>query len=283
MFSEKFTLESQDGLPLEGIYWMPQTNCKAVVALVHGLGEHSGRYAHVADFFTQAGYAMSGFDLRGHGKSGGARGHAPNFEFLMGDIDRYLQQIGQKFPALPIFLYGHSLGGILVLNYVLRRNPRLAGVISTAAGLRTALEEQRMKLALVNTLASIFPTLSIPSGLDATQLSRDQRVVQAYQADALVHDRGTLIFAKEVFQAARWALLHASEFNLPLLVMHGTGDGIAYVSGSQDFANQLQQGVVIQLWEGFYHELHNEPEKTTVLNFMLDWMEKRYAASVSSG
>ena len=110
--------------------WAPKDKPKAVVALIHGLGEHTGRYAHVGAALTEKGYALLGFDLRGHGKSGGPRGHLPSSEAFMTDIDRFLEETAERYPGLPQFLYGHSLGGLLVLNYALRRKPRLAGVIS---------------------------------------------------------------------------------------------------------------------------------------------------------
>ena len=129
---------SADGLPLVGRCWEPAGEPRAVVCLVHGLGEHSGRYAHVAAALNDAGYAVLACDKRGHGRSGGKRGHTPSYEALMTDIDLLLAQAEQRFPGKPRFLYGHSLGGNEVLNYALRRKPDLAGVVATSPGLRTA-------------------------------------------------------------------------------------------------------------------------------------------------
>jgi acylglycerol lipase len=264
-----------DGLLLYAQGWEPETEPVAVVCLVHGLGEHSGRYAHLAAFLNQSGYSVMSFDLRGHGKSGGARGHSPSFEYFMNDIDLLMQAALSQYPGKTRFLYGHSLGGILVLNYALRRKPQVAGVIATGAGLRTVLEEQTAKVAFAKSVGAVLPRLSLPSGLDATMISHDPEVVRVYQSDPLVHDRATLGMAKNTFQAISWAFDHCSEFDIPLLLMHGTDDQIAYARGSQEFAGLVGCDCTLKLWDGLYHEIHNEPEKDQVFAFMLKWMEER--------
>ncbi len=267
------TLKSHDGLDLFCQGWLPESAPKAVICLVHGLGEHSGRYAHVAETFNQAGYAVIGFDLRGHGKSGGQRGHTPSFEAFMQDIDRLFEEAERRFSGLPRFLYGHSLGGILVLNYALRRKPPVRGVVATSSGLRTALENQKMKVTLARVLGTLFPAGSLPSGLDPATLSRDPQVVQAYRTDPLVHDAISFGMGKSLMDAIRWAFSHASEFPVPLLLVHGTQDVLAFPSGSQDFAALVPQNCTLKLWDGLYHETHNEPEKAQVLEFTRQWLD----------
>ena len=269
------TWQAIDGLQLYAQGWEPEEEPVGVVCLVHGLGEHSGRYAHLAAFLNRAGYALMSFDLRGHGKSGGPRGHTPSIESFMNDIDLLMQTAVGRYPGKPRFLYGHSLGGILVLNYALRRKPQVAGVIATCAGLRTALEEQTAKVAFAKAMGTVLPSLSMPSGLDASMISRDPEVVRIYQADPLVHDRATLGMARNLMQAIPWAFEHAREFDAPLLLMHGTGDQIAFAKGSQEFANLAACDCTLKLWDGLYHEIHNEPEKDQVFAFFMEWMEER--------
>lgn len=271
----EWTFKSSDGLDLYARGWAPKGKPKAAIALVHGLGEHTGRYAHVGAALAEKGYALLGFDLRGHGKSGGPRGHLPSFEAFMTDIDRFLKETAGRYPGVPQFLYGHSLGGILSLNYALRRKTRLAGVISTAAGLRTALEEQKVKLVMARVLGTLIPAMTIASGLDPKTLSRDPAVVQAYISDPLVHDRMTLGFGKIMLTAIPWTFEHAGELQLPLLIMHGTRDMLCYPRGSQEFAGLAPKDkVTLKMWDGFYHEIHNEPEKAEVFKVMLDWLGK---------
>ncbi len=264
--------ESIDGLRMFAQSWEPEEPSKAVVCLVHGLGEHSGRYAHVGKAFTDAGFALAGFDLRGHGKSGGPRGHIPSFDAFMDDIETFQKQVDNNFASVPRFLYGHSLGGILVLNYVLRRKPDFKGAISTGAGLRTALEEQTAKVAMARILGTLMPKVAISSGLDPTTISRSTEVVAAYVNDPLVHDKMTLGFGKILLSVLPWTFEHAHEFSLPLLIMHGEDDKLGYPRGSEEFASHVKQDCTLKLWDGLSHEIHNEPEQEEVFAFVIDWM-----------
>ncbi|GAG77006.1 unnamed protein product [marine sediment metagenome] len=146
MKHSEFEFKTFDGLSLFAQSWQPESQPQAVICLIHGMGEHSGRYAHVADRLTKAGYTIFTFDLRGHGKSEGPRGHTPSYEALMQDISSLLEVANKQFPQLSSFLYGHSLGGNLVLNYILRHQPQLEGVIVSDPWLRLAFEPPRFKL-----------------------------------------------------------------------------------------------------------------------------------------
>ena len=272
MKNSTWNWQSKDELTMFAQSWEPEDAPKALICLVHGLGEHSGRYAHVAQAFGRAGYALASFDLRGHGQSGGPRGHLPSFDAFMDDISEFHRQALEHFPGIPAFLYGHSLGGILVLNYVLRRKPDFVGVISTGAGLRTALEEQKVKVTMARVLGTLMPATTIPSGLDATTISRDTEVVKAYVNDPLVHDKMSLGFGKIMLSEIQWTFDHAHEFSLPLLIMHGKEDRLGYPRGSEEFAGLVPKNCTLKLWDGLYHELHNEPEKDEVFTFTINWM-----------
>jgi alpha-beta hydrolase superfamily lysophospholipase len=271
MQQHEFDWVTSDGTVMYGQVWQP-AQVKAVVCLVHGIGEHSGRYAHVAEALGQAGYALMGFDLRGHGRSTGQRGHMRAMDDFMDDIDHLLDQSARRFAGLPCFLYGHSLGGLLVLNFALRRKPALLGVIVGAPGLRTVLREQKVKVAFNNLLASAFSTLTVPTGLDPNLISRDPEVVRTYQSDPLVHGWATLSMAKEGFQAIDWVLAQAAEFPLPLLVLHGTADRLVYPTGSEELVRLAPQAT-LKLYEGLFHEVHNEPEKERVFADWIAWMD----------
>jgi len=268
--------QGKDGIKFLIQGWEPQlAKPKAVIVLIHGLGEHTGRYTHVGKALTDAGYALTGFDLRGHGKSGGARGHSPSLDAFMQDIRQFFQQVTQRYPETPQFLYGHSLGGLLSLAYALQYSAGLKGVIVTGAGLRSPLQEQKGKIAMVNMLGSLLPVLTVPSGLDATTISRDAEVVQKYVNDPLVHDKSSLGLGKSALSAIDLCFARAKEFPLPLLMMHGTADKLTYPSGSEDFARLAREAggdVTLKLWDGLYHEIHNEPEKAEVFQTMIAWL-----------
>jgi acylglycerol lipase len=267
--------QTKDGLKLYSQGWEPETTPQAIILLVHGLGEHSSRYEHVAAFFSAASFATLTYDLRGHGKSEGQRGHTPSFEAFMADIDLLFSEADRRYGSQARFLYGHSLGGILVLNYTLKRKPRVAGVIATSSGLRTAIQDQKLKMAFAKAAASILPTMSMPTGLDANTISRDPAVVQAYKDDPLVHGLASLSAAKSLTESIDWAFQHASEFQAPLLLVHGTVDKLAYPRGSQEFASLVKGDCTLKLWEGLAHETHNEPEKEQVLAYTLEWMRSK--------
>ena len=275
MKNNEWKWKSMDGLEMFAQSWEPDGTPKAVVCLVHGLGEHSGRYAHVGKAFAEAGFALAGFDLRGHGKSGGPRGHIPSFDILMDDIEGFEKQIEDRFERGPRFLYGHSLGAILALNYALRRKADFKGVISTGASLRTSLEEQAFKVMLARVLGTLMPGVAIPSGLDPTTISRNRETVEAYVNDPLVHDKMTLGFGKIMLSVLPWTIEHAHEFSLPLLIMHGKEDKLGYPRGSEEFASHIKQNCTLKLWDGLYHEIHNEPEQEEVFALMLDWLNSQ--------
>jgi alpha-beta hydrolase superfamily lysophospholipase len=267
--------KAPDGLQLYGQGWAPETEAKGVISLVHGLGEHSGRYSHLAQAVTASGYALVTFDLRGHGKSEGQRGHTPSHEQLYRDIDRLLVESSSRFPGLPSFLYGHSLGGNLVLNYTLRRQPRLSGVIATGPWLEVAFKPPRWKLALGRVMNVIYPSFSSPNGLIPEDLCHDPTVVRAYKNDALVHDRVSARLGIEALQNGAWALEHAAEFPLPLLLMHGGSDRITSGPASQEFARRVGSLCTLKIWDGLWHELQNEYEQGEVFAFLLNWLDGR--------
>lgn len=271
-----FTFTSSDGLELFGRAWTTnQTEIKGIVNLVHGIGEHSGRYAHLAEALTEAGYHLVGYDLRGHGLSEGKRGHTPDFDQLLTDIESFLSESHQKFGGyLPAFLYGHSLGALQVLKYGLKRSIKdLAGVIATDPSLALAFAPSPIKLFFGKIMAQVFPSITMNSGLDQNMLSRDKAVVKAYQDDALVHNQVSAKLAMEMFSSGDYVLEHAHEWNLPLLLMHGTADGIAAYTATQEFAQKDGDSIDLVLWEGYYHEIHNDFGKEAVIAKIISWLD----------
>lgn len=276
MRHEELKWKTGDGLEIFAQAWEPEVVAhRAVVCLAHGLGEHTSRYAHVAEALGREGFVVFGSDLRGHGRSGGERGHVSSADDYLDDIDLLLAQARARYPGLPLLLYGHSLGGILVLYHGLKRKPDVKGVIAASSGLRTALEKQPVKILLAKALGAVAPKTMLPSGLSVDALSRDSAVVGEYVNDPLVHDRTSLGFGKTMLGAIAWTLAHIGEFPVPLLLMHGGKDELAFPSGSIEVAAALKDRATLVLWEEAYHELHNEPEKAEVFKTMTMWMDAR--------
>ncbi len=252
---------------------------KGVVCLVHGLGEHSGRYAPLAAALNGAGFAVHAFDLRGHGKSGGKRGHTPSYDALLDDITCLLDDAEKKFPRAPLFLYGHSLGGNLVINYILRRPvERLTGAVATGPWLRLAFEPPAYKVWLARTVGRLLPCLLQPNGLDPAMLSHDPEIVRAYVEDPLVHDRISSALFLGAYEAGLWALEHAADLPVPLLLMHGAADQLTSPKASEEFCQRAGKRCTFRAWDGLYHEIHNEPQKEEVYRTVIAWLESRLAA-----
>jgi alpha-beta hydrolase superfamily lysophospholipase len=272
---EEMLWQANDGIALYAQRWEPDEEAKAVLCLVHGLGEHSSRYRHWADKFTGAGYSVLALDLRGHGKSGGLRGDAPSFDHIVDDVSLLAVDAESRYPGKPSFIYGHSLGGLIALYYLIQRQPDFTGAIITNPGLRTALELQKTKVALARILGSITPKLTLQSGLEQVALSRDPAVIEAYRNDPLVHDRISARMGKSTLEAIDYIFSHANRIELPLLLMHGSDDRIAFCTGSEELSSRLPEKCTLKLWKGFYHELHNEQEKDEIFGFIINWLDSK--------
>ena len=271
----KWRMKSEDGLELFVHACPSDAPPKAIICLIHGHGEHIERYMHVAHALNEAGYSFIGFDHRGHGQSEGTRGHTPSYEALLDDIDTFLVEVEEDYPDVPRFLYGHSMGGNLVLNYALRRNPKIAGVISTSPWIKLAFEPPAIQIFLGKTMNKIFPTFIQTSGLETSSLSRDPEVVRAYEEDPLVHDKISARLFVAMYESGLWALENAKDFPLPLLLVHGSADKITSAEASREFAEKAGENVTLKIWDGLYHETHNEPEKEDVFKELIVWLNKQ--------
>jgi acylglycerol lipase len=274
MIYKEFMLQNFKGYSIFACEWKPEKQIKGVITLVHGHGEHSGRYQHVADFYTKNGFAVISFDLFGHGKSGGQRGFLPDENAYFSSIENLLSYASSQFINLPVILRGHSLGGALVLWYCLERKPIINGVISSAPLFATSEPVTPFKLFLAKTMNSIYPAFSMKSEINTEALSRDKSIIANYKSDPLVHDSISARLGWTIIEKGKWALEHANEIKLPLLLMVGTGEKIVDRSSIDEFAKKVPN-IEYKVWDGLYHELHNETEKDAVLNYELNWVNKR--------
>jgi alpha-beta hydrolase superfamily lysophospholipase len=176
-----FNIKLKNGQVLKGMIQSPGENLKAVIILVHGIGEHIHRYDHWAEMFNKEGIGFAGVDLPGHGRSDGNRGDIKSYALLEEMIDILIKSCRQTFPGCPLYLYGHSLGGGIVLDYLLHRNPKVKGAIVTSPFLRLAFEPPKIKLILVSVMKNLIPGLIQPSGLNVNYISHDKAVVERYK------------------------------------------------------------------------------------------------------
>ena len=259
MHHEEDTFRTHDGLTLYTQTWQPADAPVARIAVIHGLGEHSGRYADFADWFVPRGFAIHAFDHRGHGQSPGQQGHINAWAEFRDDVQQFLDHVPDDAPR---FLLGHSMGGLIVLDYGLHRpTARLRGVIASAPGLAPGGGVSAASIAAAKVLARVAPKLKMSNGLDVQGLSRDPEVVRAYQADPLVHGYATPRFASEFFATGREALHRAAQWpaETPLLLMHGAADPICQPETTQRFFTDAGATDKTHIpYPDYLHEIFNE-------------------------
>jgi alpha-beta hydrolase superfamily lysophospholipase len=268
---------TQNGLKIFAQGWQPEKP-KGVVCIVHGFNEHSTRYATVAERLCNAGYAVLTYDEFGHGKTEGKRGHVPGYDAFLESVKIILDEASKRYPGLKKFLWGHSMGGGIVLNYLLRNKADVSGAIATSPLLKLAFQPPALKVFLASMMKNIYPAFTESAPVDASAVSRDPEEVRKYAADPYNHGKITAGTFFGFYDAGLWALAHANELKTPLLLMHGTGDKLTSYKASEEFAAAAPANLVtFKLWEGFYHELHNErePDRTEAINYMIKWLDAR--------
>jgi alpha-beta hydrolase superfamily lysophospholipase len=259
--------------------WHPTDSAKGLVVLIHGFGEHSGRYLHVAEALNEGGYSCFAIDLRGHGRSAGPRAFVKRFSDYLDDVDAAVGLARERCPELPLILIGHSMGGLIVANWIAERGDAATGFVLSSPGMGVALSVPAWKDALGRVMSRLIPGLAIPTGLDPRLVSRDPQVVEAYVGDRLVLTRATARWYVEFLAAQQRALETAAGVTKPALVMQAGEDGLVDAAASARYAAALGgTDVTFTRYEGLYHELFNEPERAEVLSAVVAWMDERTTA-----
>jgi alpha-beta hydrolase superfamily lysophospholipase len=267
-------IKLSNGQILRGIIESPGEKVRAVIIFVHGLGEHIHRYEHWIKKFNREGIGFIGFDLPGHGRSDGKRGHIRSYRLLSEMLDILISTSRKTFPEIPVFIYGHSLGGGIVLDYLLRSGQEIKGAIVTSPWLLLSFKPDRIRIILARIMKGLIPGLIQPSGLVVSHISHDQVVVEKYLADPLVHNKISVSMIYEANKAAGYSLQQAGKLKVPLLIMHGSDDQITSPEGSRQFSAGTDQAE-LKIWDGGYHELHNELFKDEVFTYIMKWIEKQ--------
>jgi len=245
---------------------------KAVILLIHGLGEYAGRYSPWAAMFNEKGITVRAFDLPGHGRSGGRRGVIPSLEKVYETITLIIDGLAAEFPGVPLFLYGHSLGGGLLLNYLVRKSPAVTGAIATSPWIYLSETPPTAKVVLAKLMKKIMPGLTQPSGLKTEYLSRVPDVEGKYNDDELVHGLISVGLYSSVTAAAAETVSRAAEISVPLLLAHGRDDMLISPAGSVRVAEAAPKAT-LKLWDGGYHELHNDILREDHFDFIIEWLD----------
>ncbi|MDO9548385.1 MAG: lysophospholipase [Candidatus Marinimicrobia bacterium] len=262
-----------DGLMLFEQAWMPEGECKAVVVLVHGLGEHSSRYAYMAEFFTANGIGIETFDLRGHGKSDGRRAYVNSFDEHLRDLEIFYKRVQERHSGAPVFLYGHSMGATISTLYVITRKTEFQGLLLSGVLVKMGDDISPLLIKMSSIIGTYAPRMKTTK-LASASISRDPRVVKDYDEDPLNYRGG--IPARtglELITAMNRIQLQMETITLPILIMHGSCDKMTDPSGSQELFDAVSsEDKTLKLYNGFYHEIHNDPEKQQVFDDIINWI-----------
>ncbi len=254
--------------------WKPEGAARAAILLVHGLGEHSGRYAGFAKHCTDRGFAVHTSDHYGHGRSEGQPGYVERFSVYLDGVRALLEHVKTEHPGTPLFLLGHSMGGLIAAAMLPDDQAEFQAAVLSGPAFRSDAEPPAIVMALNRLLSALVPTAPVIA-LDPNGVSRDPEVVRAYVSDPLVH-HGKLAarLIAEMKKAMIRTMARAGEVTLPLLVLHGEDDVLTSPAGSAEYVDAAGSAdKTLKRYPKLYHEVFNEPEKEAVLNDMTTWLE----------
>jgi len=272
MQSQERELKTADGTTIFITDWRPESNetARGGIVVMHGLGEHCGRYQHVARFFNDLGLTVRTYDHRGHGRSGGPRGDVPNDDCLQQDAKMVFDDFAQQIGGTP-FLLGHSMGGLVAARFAVEAQSPLRGLILSSPALTITLNSAQKVLFKI--LSAFAPGLGLPNGLEQRFLSHDQKVVDAYAKDPLVHAKISARLLNFMLTSIDIAQAGAPKLAVPTLMVVAGDDRIVDSSGSQAFYSQLTGGVgTIRVYPQHYHEIFNEIDAKDVFDDVENWL-----------
>lgn len=256
--------------------WLPDGNIKAILFLVHGLGEYCGRFTNHVNHFVPLGYAIYGLDHLGHGKSDGEREVIERFADYTEPLTRYYQMVKGRHPGKPVFIFGHSMGGLITCSYLIEHQADFKGAILSAPAIKVSDSISQFTITLGKIFSRIAPKAGVIS-LDPSAISRDPGVVEAYINDPLIfHGRTPARLAAEILKAMMRVSAQAEKITLPLIIVQGSKDKIVDPQGSQMLYNKAgSTDKTLKVYEGLYHEIHNEPERSIMFKDVEDWLTAR--------
>ncbi|MFX3632258.1 MAG: lysophospholipase [Candidatus Pristimantibacillus sp.] len=278
MKRSEWTITGENGSSLYVREWQSEhQSAQAVIVIIHGMGEHGERYTHTASKLTAAGFIVIAYDQQGHGRSSGKRGHLPSIIEATSNAALILRQAGERHEGLPHFLYGHSMGGNIAINFALRQKPAIQGLILTSPWLRLAFNPPAVQLWVGRRIAAIAPSLTQSTGLKPEDLYRPGYVgASSTVTDLLCHTKITVQTFMEINAAGEWAIEHGNQLTMPILLMHGDADRITSYKASAELADHIgDKSCEFITWEGCYHELHNDLDADQVIDTIARWLKRQ--------
>jgi len=257
-------------------YWLPAGQQKAVLIIVHGLAEHSGRYQNIAKYFVTRDYAVYTFDYRGHGKSAGKKGYVERFSCYLDDLKSFLELVIRSHSDNPIFIIGHSIGATIAATFALDHQDEFDGLLLSGTTIKPGASLSPLKIVMANILSVLIPRMGIER-IDASTISRDQVVVDSYVSDPLVfRGRISAHLGAELIRAMNNLTSHMVKIKVPVLIMHGTEDRLSNPESSRMLYQRVNsKDKTLKFYKNFYHEIFNEPEHEKVFKDIEEWLDIR--------
>lgn len=272
MTVENYTINAGKGTKLFCQSWQPDSPQKAALFIVHGLGEHLGRYEELALFMVELGIGVFAFDHRGHGHSEGKKGHAASLEQLIEDTEFALMKCRSIFLDIPICIYGHSMGGQITATFLKKiKSKELSGAIISSAWFELASPPPAWQIKIIKQIKKIIPRLALSNRLDPEQISSVPEEVELYKKDPLVHDRISFALFKALYLNGLKLLTEEKQAKIPVLICHGDKDKITSYSASKQYATNLGEKASFKTWTGSYHEPHHDKDKKEVMQYYANW------------
>ena len=255
--------------------WIPKEKVKKNLFIIHGLGEHSGRYEDLAKILIKEGIGVFSIDLIGHGKSSGKKGHIKSFEDFINAVETGVIYVRKKFLDTPIILFGHSLGGLISLKFLIdRESKEIERSIISSPWIETALEIPNHLLFIHKIFQKIIPGLQLSNNLITSHLSKDKKIVEKYENDILVHDKISLNLFSEIIKTIDDVIDRSSRIKIKILIYHGKNDKIISHKGTEKVASLIPNNKFI-LFKDIFHEPHNDNEKDLVFKELIEFINKQ--------
>jgi len=265
--------KGRKGLALYYQSWLPAKRPKAILLVVPGFAEHSGRYTNLVNYFVPRGYAVYSFDHRGHGKSEGRRGYVERFSYYLDDLKTFFDIVRGKHGDDKIFIVGHSMGGTIATTYAVHHQDEFDGLILSGAALKAATSVSPALIVVARIFSRLLPKMGI-AGLEASAISQDKAVIDAYVTDPLVYQgKVSARLGTELLKVMQELPQQMPRIVLPILIMHGTVDRLSDPKGSEMlYERDSSRDKTLKLYDGFYHEIFNEPKREQVFKDMEIWL-----------
>jgi len=270
----EYCLKRSESVELYGKLYIPDGSVRALIIIVHGIGQHSGCYDEWAEKFALQSIGVFTFDLRGHGRSSGKRGHA-SLNIIKDDLDAIIREMRQKYPDIPIVLFGNSMGGQIALSYAVDKNDGIQAVIASSPWLKLVNPPSLLLVKTAKWASRIVPWLTVRTGIRAEQLSHGGDGTKSTKKDPLLHKRISIKLFSDLYANGEALLRGKNQLDIPFLLMHGTDDTLVSFKASRSFAMRNRKNrktITLRKWTKMHHDLLNDTGKDMVFRFVIFWL-----------